>query len=78
MTGLCTAAPPAARHSANSCVNKGYAVMDQSGLLGKHLRISSIYSYFNISNTEISASGWRLLLKLDETLKSLLYLKISL
>ena len=59
MTALCTPAAPAALHSANSCVNRGYAVMDQSGLLGKHLRISSIYSYFNISNTEISASGWR-------------------
>ena len=51
-------APPAALHSANSCVNRGSAVMDQSGLLGKHQRISSIYSYFNISNTKISASGF--------------------
>ena len=49
--------------------------MDQSGLLGKQLRITSIYSSFNISNAKISASGWRLLLQLDETLKSLLYLK---
>ena len=52
--------------------------MDQSGLLGKQLRISSICPHFYISNTKISASGWRLLLKLDETLKSLLYLKFSL
>ena len=49
--------------------------MDQSGLLGKQLRITTIYSSFNISNAKISASGWRLLLQLDETLKSLLYLK---
>ena len=52
--------------------------MDQSGRLGKQLRITSIYSYFNISNAKISASGRRLLLKLDETLKSLLYLKFRL
>ena len=52
--------------------------MDQSGLLGKQLRISSICPHFYISNTKISASGLRLLLKLDETLKSLLYLKFRL